>query len=107
VKDTLAKKKHGESDNPEVLEVKALIRQTEALSAAISAGTSEKNVYFLDLPFYETGKVKKKPVGPEDVRIVKELMNSIKPDHIYAAGDLTDPHGTHRSCLVSILKAFN
>jgi len=66
----------------------------------------EENIHFMDLPFYETGKVKKKPLGLEDVKITQDFLNKVKPDQIYAAGDLTDPHGTHRVCLEAIIEAF-
>jgi len=70
-------KKHGESDVREVLFIKGVIRQTEALSAAMNCGVKEENAYFLNLPFYETGKVKKRHVGPEDVKIVLDLVTKI------------------------------
>ena len=76
-----------------------MIRRTEARSAAVFLGTKYENIYSLDLPFYETGEMKKKPLGPDDVKIVKDLILKIQPDQLYAAGDLTDPHGTHRVCL--------
>ena len=103
----LVNKKAGEVDSKEVQLLKGLIRRTEARSAAIATGVKRENIYALDLPFYETGKVKKKPLGQEDVDIVKDLLNKIQPNQIYAAGDLTDPHGTHRVCLEAILKAFD
>jgi glucosamine-6-phosphate deaminase len=61
----------------------------------------------LELPFYETGTVKKKPLGEEDVRIVAELLHKVQPHQIYAAGDLSDPHGTHRVCLQAVMKALH
>jgi len=99
-------KKAGDIDSKEVQIIKGLIRRTEARSAAIATGVKRENIHALDLPFYETGRVKKKPIGPEDIAIVKNFLNNIKPDQIYAAGDLTDPHGTHRVCLDAILKSF-
>lgn len=71
------------------------------------AGVKRENIRFLDLPFYDTGKSEKKPLGKEDVRIVREYIESLKPDMIFAAGDLTDPHGTHRVCLQAILRALD
>ncbi len=56
----------------------------------------EENIHFLDLPFYETGRVKKNPLGEEDIRITMDLLERVKPQQVYAAGDLSDPHGTHR-----------
>ena len=61
----------------------------------------------MDLPFYETGGVKKKPISAEDVKIVKDLLQEVKPHQVYAAGDLSDPHGTHRVCLQAILAALD
>jgi len=106
VNTSLDGKKAGEIDSKEVQIIKGLIRRTEARSAAIATGVKRENIHSLDLPFYETGRVKKKPLGPEDITIVKDFLNNIKPDQIYAAGDLTDPHGTHRVCLDAILRSF-
>ena len=69
-------------------------------------GVKQENIHFLDLPFYETGRVKKKPIGEEDIRITCELLERVKPHQIYAAGDLSDPHGTHRVCLAAILESI-
>lgn len=69
----------------------------------MTAGVQQDRIHFLDLPFYETGKSKKKPLSEDDIGIVKECILKLRPDMIYAAGDLTDPHGTHRVCLESIL----
>jgi glucosamine-6-phosphate deaminase len=70
-------------------------------------GIAESNIHFLDMPFYETGKVKKKPLGEEDIRIIVDLLEKVKPHQIYAAGDLSDPHGTHRVCLAAIYRAID
>ena len=61
----------------------------------------------MDLPFYETGRVKKKPLGEEDIRITVELLRKVQPHQIYAAGDLSDPHGTHRTCLAAVLRGLS
>jgi len=106
VKENLKNKKPGDIDIKEVLGIKGLIRKTEARSAALCCGVKEENIHFMDLPFYETGKVKKKPLGPEDVKITQTFLDKLKPNQIYAAGDLTDPHGTHRVCLEAILETF-
>ena len=106
VNTSLDGKKAGDIDSKEVQIIKGLIRRTEARCAAIATGVKRENIHALDLPFYETGRVKKKPIGPDDIAIVKNFLNNIKPDQIYAAGDLTDPHGTHRVCLDAILKSF-
>jgi glucosamine-6-phosphate deaminase len=102
------RKKAGEIDAPELQKIKTLIRRTEARSGAIVSGVkSEDRIHFLDLPFYETGRVKKKPLGEEDIRIVVDLLEKVKPHQIYAAGDLSDPHGTHRVCLAAITTALH
>ncbi|CAD8092195.1 unnamed protein product [Paramecium primaurelia] len=103
VKKQIKEKKLGEVDGPDLAYIKTVIRRTEARSAALCTGVEEQNIHFLDLPFYETGKSTKRPLGDEDKKIVKDIILKIQPDQIYAAGDLTDPHGTHRVCLESIL----
>ena len=92
-------KKIGRPDPPQLLKIKALIRQGECRAAAREIGLPLERLHFLNLPFYETGAITKLPPGPEDTTIVQSLLNQIKPHQIYAAGDLTDPHGTHRVCL--------
>lgn len=100
------KKKHpGEADPMDVREIKATIRRGEARSACRYLGIPEERVHFLELPFYETGGVKKKPLGREDIEIVKNLLKRVRPHQIFAAGDLSDPHGTHRVCFQAILQA--
>ena len=69
-------------------------------------GIPDEQMHFLDMPFYETGAVKKKPLGEEDIRIIVDLLEQVKPHQIYAAGDLSDPHGTHRVCLSAIFQAI-
>lgn len=100
------RKQPAEVDSPEVQRIKALIRRTEARAAARFSGVKPENIHFLDLPFYETGRVRKKPASAADVRIVVELLERVRPQQIYAAGDLSDPHGTHRVCLAVILAAL-
>ncbi|MFQ5501506.1 MAG: glucosamine-6-phosphate deaminase [Phycisphaerae bacterium] len=92
-------KRPGEPDCPELQKIKTLIRRTEARAAAHYSGVNPENIHFLDLPFYETGRVKKNQISDTDIRIVAELLDRIQPHQIYAAGDLSDPHGTHRLCL--------
>lgn len=99
-------KKPGEVDKPEVKKIKNLIRRSEARAGCRYVGLTDDKAHFLSLPFYETGTVKKKPVGPADVKIIKDLLIEIKPHQIYAAGDLSDPHGTHRVCLNAIFMAL-
>lgn len=106
VRKFLANKKPGELDSPEIQEFKGLIRKGEALAACRYCGVLEENAHFQNLPFYETGAVRKKPLSEEDVQITYDLLNKLKPHQIFAAGDLSDPHGTHRVCLDVIFKAI-
>lgn len=106
VEEFVANKFPAEVDSPAVQKIKGLIRQTEARAGARFAGVRPDRIHFLDLPFYETGAVKKKPLGEEDLAIVTDFLESVKPQQIYAAGDLSDPHGTHRVCLKAILIAL-
>lgn len=102
------KKKHpGEADPMDVRMIKTNIRRSEARAACRYLGIPDERVHFLELPFYETGGVKKKPLGREDIEIVKNLIKSVKPHQIFAAGDLSDPHGTHRVCFLAIIAACN
>ena len=94
-------------DTPEILFIKSRIRREEARSADRYVGLSNDNVHFLDLPFYETGKVKKNPISEKDVHIMKDFIETIKPHQIYVAGDLADPHGTHKVCLDAIFAAID
>lgn len=103
----LRRKKPGEVDSREVLQIKALIRRGEAKAACRYIGIPDHQIHFLDMPFYETGLVKKKPLGDADIRIIVDLLENIKPHQIYAAGDLSDPHGTHRVCLAAIYQAID
>lgn len=98
-------KEPGQVDSDEIQSIKALIRRSEARAGARSCGVPNERLHFLDLPFYETGRVRKKPLGKKDIKIVRKLLQLIKPHQIYAAGDLSDPHGTHRTCLSSVLQA--
>eukprot|EP00884_Botryococcus_braunii_P021627 jgi/Botrbrau1/8148/Bobra.0308s0036.1 len=104
--DSLHVKRPGQLDCNEVLHLKAQIRYAEAVSAATYCGALASNLHFLNMPFYETGKIVKKPLGPADIRIVVNLLNDIRPDIIFAAGDLSDPHGTHFTCLQAIIRAL-
>lgn len=90
----------------EIRTLKGLIRRGEAMSACRSYGLPEEKVHYLDMPFYETGTVEKSPLGKKDVKIIQDLIEEIKPHQIYAAGDLADPHGTHKVCFDAILKAL-
>lgn len=100
-------KKDGDIDTPDVLFLKGHIRRQEATTACRYVGVNTDNVRFLDLPFYETGLVKKNPISEKDVNIVKEYLVSVKPHQVFVAGDLADPHGTHKVCLDAILAAVD
>ena len=104
---SIKKKRPGQIDSPEVMMIKGLIRRGEAKAACRYVGIPENNIHFLDMPFYETGLVKKKPLGEPDIKIISDLLVKIKPQQVYAAGDLSDPHGTHRVCLAAIYKAID
>jgi glucosamine-6-phosphate deaminase len=103
----LDEKKPGQEDIDEVLHLKELIRWSEAKAAAMVCGCKEENLHFLDLPFYRTGTVRKKSPGDEDVQIVRRSIEQVRPGQIYVAGDLSDPHGTHRMCAWIIFRALN
>lgn len=106
INDFLKAKEPGQVDSPEVKKIKGLIRRGEAKAAGRYCGVPDENMHFMDMPFYETGRVKKKPISKEDVQITIELLRKVKPHQIYAAGDLSDPHGTHRVCLKAIFEAL-
>ncbi|WET02352.1 glucosamine-6-phosphate deaminase [Flavobacterium sp. YJ01] len=95
-----------EIDAPEVRKLKGLIRRSESFGATRYIGLPDSNVNFLDLPFYETGTVKKNNLSDADVDIMCDIIERIKPHQIYAAGDLADPHGTHKVCLDSLFEAL-
>ena len=101
----LKHKKPGQVDSAEVQAIKAIIRRTEARAAGRMCGIPSEQLHFQNLPFYETGRVRKKPLGEEDIQITIEILQNIQPHQIYVAGDLTDPHGTHRTCLGAVLNA--
>ncbi len=106
VHEALARKMPGDPDSEAVLQIKELIRWSEAKAAAIVCGCNEEHLQFLNLPFYQTGTIAKKPATAEDVRIVRELIERVGPGQIYMAGDLSDPHGTHRVCAEVIFQAL-
>jgi glucosamine-6-phosphate deaminase len=102
VESSFAGKEPGDVDIPEVQDVKREIREAEAVSAVESLGIPRAACRFLNLPFYQTGKVRKDPVGPADVEIILQLFEEVRPEVIFVAGDLSDPHGTHRQCKQAI-----
>ena len=101
----LKNKKSSEIDTPEVRYIKGLIRKGEARATCHFVGIPDLQIHFMNLPFYETGAIKKNPIGIGDVKITSDLIEKIKPHQIYAAGDLADPHGTHKVCLDAIFAA--
>ncbi|HAD14148.1 MAG TPA: glucosamine-6-phosphate deaminase [Saprospirales bacterium] len=103
----IQKKDAGELDTPEVRSIKGLIRRGEARGGARFTGLTDDRIHFLDMPFYETGGRRKMPLGEQDIQIVAALIEKVKPHQVYAAGDLADPHGTHRVCLDAIFAAFH
>ena len=106
VKRLIAGKVKGQPEPRELLEIKAAIRRAEAKAADRSFGLDPSHVHFLNLPFYETGGLKKAPLSQRDIDIIVKLLREIEPDQIYAAGDLADPHGTHRTCMEAVLGAL-
>jgi glucosamine-6-phosphate deaminase len=103
----LESKQPNEIDLPEIRAVKGFIRKSEAFAGARFAGLEDKNIHFMALPFYETGKTVKNPVTEKDVLLTMELLQKIKPHQIFAAGDFADPHGTHIVCFRIIIEAMN
>ena len=108
VKAIVASKKPGEPEPRALLNLKGAIRRAEAKSAVRSFGLNdETNTHFLNLPFYETGGIMKGVRTQADIDIIKDLLQQVKPHQIYLAGDLADPHGTHRVCTEAVLEAIN
>lgn len=101
----IGEKGAGQIDSNALQRLKGLIRRGEARCGARVCGVRDECLHYLDLPFYETGRVRKKPIGPEDIQITVDLLQKVKPHQIYAAGDLSDPHGTHRTCLDIVFQA--
>lgn len=106
VKAFLKQKSPGEVDSPIIQKFKGLIRKGEALAACRYCGVAESRAHFQNLPFYETGTVKKNPYSEADIKLTYDLLQQIQPQQIFAAGDLSDPHGTHRVCLDIIFKTL-
>ena len=107
IKVFLKNKKEGDIDSQDIRTIKGLIRRGEARTASTFNQIPLDHVHFLDLPFYESGKIEKLPMGEADVNIVRELITKVKPHQIYVAGDLADPHGTHRKCTDAVLAAID
>jgi glucosamine-6-phosphate deaminase len=104
--DFLKEKTENDIDSPEARRLKGLIRRSESLAATRYLGLDDKNIHFLNLPFYETGTIKKNNLSQDDLDIMGRLMEQIKPHQIYAAGDLADPHGTHKVCLDALFETL-
>ena len=98
--------KKSDVDSEDILSIKGLIRRGEARLASLYNGLPFENIHFLNLPFYETGHVQKNPLSEEDVEIVRQLLQEVKPHQIFVAGDFADPHGTHRICTDAVLAAL-
>lgn len=107
IKQFLMKKKEGDLDTRDILTIKGLIRRGEARTACTFNNIPLDRVHFLDLPFYESGTIEKLPMTEKDVNIVRALLRKVKPHQIYVAGDLADPHGTHRKCTDAVLAAID
>ena len=99
-------KSENEIDPVELRRIKGIIRRGEAIAATRYCGINDENVHYLDMPFYDTGKAKKSPIGDADIKLVTDIIKDIKPHQIFAAGDLADPHGTHKVCLDAIFASL-
>jgi glucosamine-6-phosphate deaminase len=95
----LANKKASDIDTAEIRSIKGLIRRCEAKATCHYVGIRDEHIHFMNLPFYETGTIEKKPMSEQDIWLTMELLNKVKPQQVYGAGDLADPHGTHKVCL--------
>ncbi|WP_027125434.1 glucosamine-6-phosphate deaminase [Gelidibacter mesophilus] len=102
---SLIDKKPSEIDIPEARYIKGLIRKGEARATSHFVGLKDSHIHFMEMPFYDTGTIDKHPLGEEDIQMTVDLIDSIKPHQIYAAGDLADPHGTHKVCLDAVFEA--
>jgi glucosamine-6-phosphate deaminase len=101
----LEAKKPGQMDPPELLHIKKLIRETEARAGARAAGVPEEQLEFMDLRFYRTGTIAKAPIHPQDIEDIVNLLRRLRPAQIYVAGEMSDPHGTHRVCANAVFEA--
>lgn len=102
----IATKEKNQTDTPEIRSIKGLIRQCEAKATCRYVGLTEDRCHFMNLPFYETGTIEKKPMGEADILVTMELLRKIQPHQIYCAGDLADPHGTHKVCLEVVFESL-
>ena len=102
----LAKKKNNQMDTAQIRAIKGLIRRCEAKATCRYVGIKDENIHFQNLPFYETGAIEKNPMSEDDVRLTMQLLQEIKPHQIFCAGDLADPHGTHKVCLDVVIESL-
>ena len=102
----MEQKAPGDVDIPVVQDLKRFIRESEAIAALAAVGIPPGAARFLDLPFYQTGEVRKRPLSDEDIAIVLRLFEEVRPDLVFVAGDLSDPHGTHRTCKAAVEEAL-
>ena len=102
----IARKRKDEQDTTAIRSIKGLIRRCEAKATCRYVGIPDTNCHFMNLPFYETGTIDKKPMGEEDIRLTMELLRKIQPHQVYCAGDLADPHGTHKVCLEVVFESL-
>jgi glucosamine-6-phosphate deaminase len=103
----LNNKKDSDADTQDIRDIKGLIRRCEAKATCHYVGLKDENIHFQNLPFYETGTIEKKPMSEEDIRITMELLQKVKPHQVYCAGDLADPHGTHKVCLDIVFESIH
>lgn len=102
----LSNKKSNQTDTPSIRAIKGLIRRCEAKATCHYVGLKEENIHFMNLPFYETGAIEKKPMGEKDIKLTMELLRKIKPHQVFCAGDFADPHGTHIVCFEVVVEAL-
>ncbi|HEY3245520.1 MAG TPA: glucosamine-6-phosphate deaminase [Phycisphaerae bacterium] len=106
VRSVLAAKQTGQPDAPEVQKIKTWIRRSEARAACKHMGIPAEGIHFLELPFYQTGVVRKLPIGERDIQTCHQLLEQVRPDWVFLAGELSDPHGTHRLCADAVFAAL-
>lgn len=102
----LSNKKSNQKDTEQIRAIKGLIRRCEAKAVCNYVGLKDENIHFMNLPFYETGTIEKKPISEKDIKITIDLLRKIKPHQIFCAGDFTDPHGTHITCFNLVLESL-
>lgn len=105
VQEFLQRKRPGQPDSEEVLQIKKLIRETEARAAALACGIPPEQLTFMDLRFYRTGTIAKAPIHPQDIEDIVALLRRLQPAQIYVAGEMSDPHGTHQVCAQAVFEA--